>query len=209
MIRPIRPFAPAALARIAPLSLLSLAACAAAPPPAASPEPPPVGVFAVGQHREVTPIDGEMLALGKAEEEIDRAFPPPPAPTGPRKGAKAPAPRDEDGKPDRLTTKETKDKDEPGLPAAGATSRDRCSVACTALSAMASSADRLCKLAGETDGRCEDAQARVRGATGRVKASCPGCSVSIAAPPPAPAPAKGTPPPGPPPGMPGSSTSIP
>jgi hypothetical protein len=194
---------PLPLATLALVVPFSLAACADAPPqPAASPEPPPPGAFAVGQARAVSPIDGEMLALGRAEEEIDRAFPAPQAPAGPRKAGKtAPADRDGDGKPDQLNSKEA--------PSPMAGGEDRCATACKALSSMASSAERLCKLAGETDGRCEDAQARVRGATGRVKSSCPGCSVTIAAPPPAPLPAKGTPPPGPAPGMPGSSIPIP
>jgi hypothetical protein len=184
---------PRPLALIALLVPLSLAACAAAPPPAASAEPPPPGVFSVGQRREVSPIDGEMLALAHAEEEIDRTFPAPAAErTSPRKGAK-PAPAD-DG--DKLS----RSKEEP-LAAGG----DRCSIACTALASMASSAERLCKLAGETDGRCEDAQARVRGATSRVKSSCPACSIALAAPPPPPARPKGTPPAGPAPGMPAST----
>ncbi len=51
-----------------------------------------------------------------------------------------------------------------------------CSIACRALASMASSADRLCHLAGENDGRCDDARNRVRGATARVKTACPGCA---------------------------------
>ncbi len=47
--------------------------------------------------------------------------------------------------------------------------------ACRALSSMRRSADHLCSLAGERDGRCEDARARVTGATSRVSAQCPAC----------------------------------
>jgi hypothetical protein len=41
---------------------------------------------------------------------------------------------------------------------------------------MQSSAEHLCKLAGEGDGRCEDARGRVRGASARVRSVCPSCT---------------------------------
>lgn len=196
-----------ALAACAPLALV---ACAAAPPPAASPEPAPPGFYAQGP-RPPSPVDQEMLAIGRLEEEIDHLFPEAAAPPGPRKGKAGPAapttppppppPRPADGE---------AAKDAPKQPAGGlGMTGEPCAVACKALSSMASSAERLCQLAGENDGRCEDARARVRGATGRVKSSCPGCTVSTA---PAATP-KGTPAPerpkGPAPGMPGSSTGLP
>jgi hypothetical protein len=207
MIRPIRARLAALLSLLAPLSL---AACAAAPPPAPPPEPPPPppGAFA-GQLREVSPVDQEMLAIAHAEEEIDRIFPgagaahrkggPPPPPPPPLAGAT------NDDK-----AKTAADKPGPEKPADALASREEagggCAVACRALSSMLSAADRLCKLAGENDGRCDDARARVHGAMARVKTACPGCSVSAA--PEAPrAPPRPAPPAGPAPGMPGSSST--
>jgi hypothetical protein len=147
-----------------------------------------------------------MLTIGRAEEEIDRLFPEQRGPTGPRKSGKAgppPTDGDTDGKPDAMKQ----------APLGGTTTAapgDACAVACKALNAMASAAERLCRLSGENDGRCDDARARVRGATGRVRSSCPGCTVSAS---PAAAPAAPKPvapePNRPPPGMPGSSSPIP
>jgi hypothetical protein len=196
MPRPLRAAAPLAIA-------LLLAACAEAPPPAAPAQPPPPGVFDKSVPREISPVDQEMLSIARSEEEIDRLFPEARPPVGPRKGGKgAPPPAD--------TGKTAVDKPgataEPRAPASG----DACTVACKALASMVSSAERLCRLAGDNDGRCDDARARVNGARARVKASCPACNASPA--PMAPSgPSKGTPvpaPSGPAPGMPGSS-SIP
>jgi hypothetical protein len=165
MIRPLAPFA-----------LLSLVACAPAVPPAASPEPSPAAAFTLAPPHEQTPADGEMVAIGRAEAEIDRLFPEASAPdTAPRKAAKpAPLPpaADADGQLDRSGEKK---EDRPGSPGPASAS-DRCAVACKALSSMATSADHLCKLAGESDGRCDDARARVRGASARVRSACPGCA---------------------------------
>jgi len=138
------------------LAPLWLAACAAPPPPATSPEAPPPGLFSGA--RETSPADTEMLALGHAEEEIDRLFAHRNAPAG-RPKSTGPTPTDDAA-------------EKPAEPAAG----DPCAVACRALASMASSADRLCRLAGENDGRCDDARSRVRAATGRVKSACPGCA---------------------------------
>lgn len=159
MIRPL-------LALAAPLAALALAACAAAPPPpAASPEPPPPGMF--GQPRERSPADDEMLALGKAEEEIDRLVAHRDAPGRAKAG---PATNDEPAKPQAPSPA-------PMAPAPMAEgTSDCCAVACRALASMASAAERLCRLAGETDGRCDDARSRVRGATARVGAACPQCA---------------------------------
>jgi transposase len=162
------------LAAASLLAPLWLAACAAAPPPAASPEPPPPGLFA-GAH-EVSPADAEILALGHAEEEIDRLFPHRDAPLGQRKAGPA------DEAPEKPM--------EPAPAAAGHDggyrqapgSGDPCAVACRALAAMASSADRLCRLAGENDGRCDDARSRVRGATARVGSACPSCAAPSTSP---------------------------
>jgi hypothetical protein len=203
------------LAILAPLAPLALAACAAAPPPAASPEAPPPAVFQPGA-RAVSPLDQEMLAIGHAEEEIDRAFPEVRVQGGPRKGGKAgPGPADAGkGGGERDILKDKEEQRGAGVTAGAGSPGEPCAIACRALSSMVSSAERLCRLSGENDGRCDDARARVRGATARVKSSCPGCTVS----PPASAPAgppKGTPaadpnkPPSPAPGMPGSSSTQP
>jgi hypothetical protein len=196
-----RPLLPALLALV---PALALAACAEAPPPPAAPPQPPPGVFVAGTPRDVSPVDHEMLAIGQAEEEIDRLFPGANAPTSPRKAGPAPSPPPP---PPKLADRDAA-KDEAragGLAASG----DPCAVACRALASMVSSAEHLCHLAGEGDGRCDDARARVRGASARVKSSCPGCAVATA---PAAAP-RGTPAPeaptGPAPGMPGSSTGVP
>jgi hypothetical protein len=163
-------------------------------------------VFAPTAH-ETSPIDQEMLTLGRAEEDIDRLFPEQRGPTGLRKPGKAGPPAADGDKPRR----EELPKDAPAAGATAASGGDACAVACKALNAMASAAERLCRLSGENDGRCDDARARVRGASGRVKSACPACTVS-AAPAAAPAPPKGTVGPSPdrpPPGMPGSSIPIP
>jgi hypothetical protein len=195
MIRPLRV---AALLLLVALS--SLAACAAAPPPTAAPETAPSGLLTAGQPRGPSPLDTEMVAIGRAEEEIDRLFPESGALAGPRKGGGIARPTTDDAaKPDAPASKDE------ASAAHRASAGDACATACRALTSMASSADRLCKLSGEDDGRCDDARSRVRGAAARVKSACPGCSVSTQAPATAPGPAKAPPPPGPAPGMPGSS----
>jgi hypothetical protein len=55
---------------------------------------------------------------------------------------------------------------------------DACSTACAALSSMGRAAEHLCELASDADHRCEDARARVRSATERVRASCPACAAN-------------------------------
>jgi hypothetical protein len=157
--------------------LLSLAACAPAAPPAASPEPAPPAAFTLGPPHEQTPADGEMVAIGRAEAEIDRLFPEASAPdAAPRKGGKSaslPPSADADDRRDKSGEK----KKEEGRSSLGAASGgDRCAVACKALASMAASADHLCKLTGENDGRCDDARARVRGASARVRSACPACA---------------------------------
>ncbi|HZF56146.1 MAG TPA: hypothetical protein VE093_46345 [Polyangiaceae bacterium] len=52
---------------------------------------------------------------------------------------------------------------------------DPCVTACRALASMSRSAEHVCGLAGEGDGRCESARSRVQRATDRVRAQCPGC----------------------------------
>lgn len=199
--------------------LLGLTACAAQRPPAASPEAPPPGFYASGP-REPSPVDHEMLAIGKAEEEIDRLIPEarsPGSPASPRRAATPPpppprkagedVPRDA-AKADPLGGATAADAESRAGGAGAGAAGDPCAVACNALSSMVRSAERLCQLSGENDGRCDDARARVRGASARVRSSCPRCSVSIA---PAVSPkAKPSPeaPGGPAPGMPGSAPST-
>jgi hypothetical protein len=139
-----------------------------------------------------------MLAIGRAEQEIDRVFPENAKKAGARKAGPA---QEEANKAPADARPSAKD-------VGGAA--DACAVACKALQSMASSADRLCRLSGENDGRCDDARARVRGAMSRVKSSCPSCTVTMTPAAPTPAPAKEGPPAGPAPGMPGSKpTGIP
>lgn len=154
--------------RAAPLVLfasLTLAACAAAPPPmAVSAAEAPPSLFGPG--KGTSPVDQQMLAIAKAEDEIDKLFPnagKPPSFTR-RKAADADA-----AKPKEPQGGEVKDAEKLATP-------DACSIACRALDSMKSSADHLCKLAGEGDGRCEDARGRVRGASTRVRAVCPECA---------------------------------
>lgn len=149
------------------LLALPLAACAAAAPPPATPSASAAPAeampsrFVLDGAKGVNEVDGEMIVIAKAEEEIDRLFP-----NADKSKASAPskkaAPADQPAK-----------EDAQGLSggAAGA-----CATACKALASMQSSADHLCKLAGEADGRCEDARGRVRGASARVHRVCPACS---------------------------------
>jgi hypothetical protein len=146
--------------------VLSLAACAEAPPPVgppmASSAPAEPRAFEPGAKAPMTEPDAEMMALSRAEDEIDKLFPAASKGRSPKKG---------DAKPiDKGPAKDAKEE------AQGLSTADPCATACRALASMASSADHLCKLAGETDGRCEDARGRVRGATTRVKSACPSCA---------------------------------
>jgi hypothetical protein len=173
MMQPLR----AALSSLSPLPLilagcaaLVLAGCAEAPPPpltspSGAAEPPPSLFGAAGQG--TSPVDNEMLAIGKAEAELDRALPRA-AKELARKGAPTPAgEQKKDGPGDKAS-------DPSATPLNG--EGDGCATACRALASMARSADHLCSLAGEGDGRCDDARGRVRGATARVRSACPTCA---------------------------------
>ncbi|MFO0757751.1 MAG: hypothetical protein U0359_14750 [Byssovorax sp.] len=95
-----------------------------------------------------------------------QAAPPPPPPSG-----DAPAPTQQPaGATGWSATKETEQ--------ARAGASDPCSMACRALASMHRAADHLCGLAGETDGRCENARQRVASATDRVRFFCPACSAA-------------------------------
>jgi hypothetical protein len=151
---------------------LTLTACAAAPPPASpsvlSSEPaaaPPSASAAPSillEPKGSSPVDGEMMAIARAEDEIDRLFPAAAASKAPARGKKG------DSAADATKGGAAKEEQQSG--------GDGCATACRALASMTRSADHLCQMAGETDGRCEDARARVAGARGRVKAACPACA---------------------------------
>jgi hypothetical protein len=109
----------------------------------------------------VNPLVAEMLKIATAEEQIDRLFP------HAGESAKGAGPH----------KKPAEQKDDKAAPASNG-AEDPCAVACRALASMRSSADHLCQLSGDGDGRCDDARARVRGATQRVRAVCPACSAA-------------------------------
>jgi hypothetical protein len=144
------------------IASIPLEGCAASPPPAAPFSEPPPASFATGA-KETSPVDAEMLKIASAEDQIDRLFP---HAGGERSNQKSPAkkaaPPTDDGK----------------QAAPMASGEESCAIACKALASMKSSAEQLCKLSGEGDGRCEDARGRVRGASARVKSVCPTCSAA-------------------------------
>lgn len=166
----------AALSALPLAAALLLPACAADAPPASPPQPnePPPSLWGPGEKGK-TPVDDHMLALAKAEDEIDHLFPdagkPPsrkkPSPKAPS-GSPGAGPMPADDAPGKVGDK----KDE----ATQLATVDPCAVACRALASMVSSADHLCKLTGEGDGRCDDARGRVRGASARVRSVCPSCT---------------------------------
>jgi len=112
-----------------------------------------------------------MLGIARSEDEIDKLFPHAGREES-RTAKKKPAEPKGDVK---ATDKAVKDESGQGL-AGGAV--DACATACRALASMVTSADHLCKLAGEGDGRCEDARGRVRGASARVRSVCPACTAA-------------------------------
>jgi hypothetical protein len=166
---------PRAALVLSALAALALTACAAAPPPVGNEPPPraaplpaassapadpsapaPRGLESQAPGRQLSPVDSDMMAIGRAESEIDRLL--------------------ADAGGGRKKPKEAEAGKAPMADKASPLSGDGCSVACKALASMRSSAEHLCSLAGEGDGRCDDARARVRGATSRVRSACPGCS---------------------------------
>jgi hypothetical protein len=143
------------------LAALSFTACAAdAPPPAAPAVPVPSSFTLEPRSGVLSDVDAEMMKIARSEEDIDRVFP-----------------RSREEKETRRAPADAPKAD--SVPASGG---DPCSTACSALVSMRSSAEHLCKLAGETDGRCDDARGRVRGASSRVRSACPACSAAAAEP---------------------------
>ena len=163
MMHPLR----AALSPLALAATLFLAGCAASPPPMTSPssaaEPPPslFGPSGAG----TSPVDNEMLAMGKAEAEIDRLLPG----AGREPSRKKAASPDADAQRSDSGASKAAPSPSPG-------DGDGCATACRALASMARSAEHLCTLAGEGDGRCDDARGRLRGASARVRSACPTCA---------------------------------
>lgn len=135
---------------VLPLLALVAAACAEGPPSMVPAQTPPPTLYGPGD-KGVSEVDSEMLAIGKAEDQIDRLFP-------------------NAGK-ERLGPKKA-DAEEASQ---GAVENEGCATACKALASMRRSADHLCNMTGEGDGRCEDARGRVRGAAARVRSVCPTC----------------------------------
>ena len=107
-------------------------------------------------------MDGQLAALTKAEADINQALS-----RGKEVLGKPPMKSPQSGATSRPTMKSGEE---------GVASGDPCATACTALASMERATMHLCGLAGESDQRCEDARARVKSATGRVRASCPMCA---------------------------------
>lgn len=154
---------------------ISLAACAAMepPPPSSPPVPPgeaPPTRFVLEGGKGHSEVDEAMLTLARSEDEIDRLFPHTGKDASRASKKKAPADEQADRKADDKAAKEET--------LSGGVAADPCATACRALASMTSSADHLCKLAGEGDGRCEDARGRVRGASARVRSACPACAAA-------------------------------
>jgi len=55
---------------------------------------------------------------------------------------------------------------------------DPCLIACAALASMRRSAEHVCTMAGDKDGACDSARARVERAEQRVTAACPACAAN-------------------------------
>ena len=137
--------------KLALVAALVLAGCAEAPPPMTSPsaaaQPPPSLFGPSGSG--TSPVDDEMVAIGKSEGEIDRLFP-----GAGKEQARKGAPSPDAQRADKGSTREG--------PAAPESDGDPCATACRALASMQRSAAHLCSLAGEGDGRCEDARGTIR-----------------------------------------------
>lgn len=153
---------------------LGLAACAASAPAPAAPNAPsapvmqatgapvaPSAAKAADQERAQGDAESQLTALKQAEADLNVAL------SGRKELGKRPAPAG----PGEASTSP-----KPGQPRAAP--EDPCATACSALASMERATVHLCGLAGEGDHRCEDARARVRSATDRVRASCPACAAT-------------------------------
>jgi hypothetical protein len=143
---------------LAIVALVALGGCAAAPrAPMSAPEAP----SAPAPSAVATPTTAEDAAaeLDRAEAELSRAFG-----EGSEKESLA------GGVGHGAEVQSADRAAEPKLAEGGA-----CDIACRALGSMQRAATHLCELAGDGDGRCASAKARVDGARERVHASCPAC----------------------------------
>jgi hypothetical protein len=174
------------MTRPATVALLALASALAACGGAASEEPkapylstedlasPERAYAAVGR------AEGELavaLGPGPADDAKEQGFaqpaPPPPPPPEPRPQPVVPA-APAAAPPAEKPRAEERDAQQKGA-GAPAASGSPCLTACAALASMERAADHLCTLAGAGDARCADARARVKGATARVRTTCPAC----------------------------------
>jgi hypothetical protein len=169
-------------ALFAPVGALFFAACAAQNAPVA-----PAAVSADAPARELgaNDLEGQIAALGAAEDQIARAFQ-----RLPRGGVKDEATKKAEEQehargPSSLATASptTAPPSKSEQSSAGAYranddagSVDQCATACSALSSMGRAARHLCDLTGDGDARCDNARTRVSGATEKVMASCPACA---------------------------------
>ncbi len=177
-------------ALFAPAAALLLAACAAqnAPvaPAAAAADAPAIKGDAPLTEAAMSDLQGQIVALGAAEDQIGRAIHRWPA-GGLKDGAdKKAEEQDHKREPSSLAT--ASPSTAPPPPKVGQASgsfragddgvggADPCVTACSALSSMGRAARHLCDLTGDGDARCDSARSRVSGATERVTASCPACS---------------------------------
>ena len=175
-------------ALFAPVAALLLAACAAqnAPvaPASAAADAPAMKGDAPMTEAAMSDLQGQIAALGAAEDQIGRAihrWPAGRAKTGTDKKAEEQETRRE---PSSLAT--ASPTTPPPMKAGQASGSyragddglggaDLCVTACSALSSMERAARHLCDLTGDGDARCDSARSRVSGATERVTASCPAC----------------------------------
>lgn len=170
-------------APLAPVAALLLAACASskAPPPMApAAESAPSSMSATSADAAPNDLEGQLAALGAAENQLDLAIRRSPLAQSrsamdlkkeeERAGDRVPSPN----APRKATDLEAQQK---GVTASAGdvATADPCATACSALSSMERAAKHLCDLTGDGDARCDNARSRVSGATERVSASCPAC----------------------------------
>jgi hypothetical protein len=179
-------------ALFAPLAALLLAACAAQNAPVAPASPSadaaPMKANALLGEAAANDLEGQIAALGAAEDQIARVMLRS-AGGALKDGATKKAEEQEHARePSSLATASPTTPPPPkvGQSSAGAYratddglgGADPCVTACSALSSMERATRHLCDLTGEGDARCDSARSRVSGATERVTASCPACAGS-------------------------------
>jgi hypothetical protein len=125
---------------------------------------------ASGADEPMMDLDQAALSFEQAEKDIGALLADASANLGDDAVAGAAASEDNESRSDNLK----KEKRSADTLSEGKASR--CSRACSALSSMKRSADRLCDLAGRDDPRCEDVSDRYTRANQRVTQSCTACS---------------------------------